>query len=137
MRKKQHVNRFCNFRRQKSYHERCREGSKISRTDHRNAVHVECRNETDTINNRGNWNHLRIIQTETAIFQILHRLEKSLSHKEIALGAFLDIEGAFDNTSFIAITKPARECGLQETCCWWVRSMLNAHSYTLPSRAAV
>ena len=32
-----------------------------------------------------------------------------MSHKEIALGAFLDIEGAFDNTSFNAITTAARE----------------------------
>jgi hypothetical protein len=43
--------------------ERSREGSKTSRPDHRNAVHVEGRNKTDTINNRGSWNHLRIIQT--------------------------------------------------------------------------
>jgi hypothetical protein len=38
--------------------------------------------------------------TETALFQVIHRLEKSLNHKEIALGAFMDIEGAFNNTSF-------------------------------------
>jgi hypothetical protein len=29
----------------------------------------------------------------------VHRLEKFLKHKEIALGVFLDIERAFDNTS--------------------------------------
>ena len=40
------------------------------------------------------------------------------------MGAFLDIEGAFDNTSFNAITTAARERGLEETCCRWVRSML-------------
>ena len=38
------------------------------------------------------------MSTETALFQVVHRLEKSLKHKEIALGAFLDIAGAFDNT---------------------------------------
>jgi len=38
-----------------------------------------------------------------------------LNHREIALGAFLDIEGEFDNTSFNAIIKAARERGL-ETC---------------------
>ena len=63
------------------------------------------------------------MSTETALFQAVHRLEKSLNHKEIALGAFLDIEGAFDNTSFSAITA-ARERRLEETCCRWVRSML-------------
>jgi hypothetical protein len=40
--------------------------------------------------------------------------------------AFLDIEGAFDNTSFNAIITAARERGLEETCCRWVRSMLES-----------
>jgi hypothetical protein len=30
-----------------------------------------------------------------------------MAHKEIAIGAFLDIEGAFDRTSFAVITKAA------------------------------
>jgi hypothetical protein len=66
------------------------------------------------------------MSAEAALFQVVHRLEKSLSNKEIALGAFLDIEGSFDNTSFNAITTAARERGLVETCCRWVRSMLES-----------
>jgi hypothetical protein len=66
------------------------------------------------------------MSTETALFQVVNRLEKSLSHKEIALGAFLDNEGAFDNTSFNAITMAARQRGLEETCCRWVSSMLES-----------
>jgi hypothetical protein len=66
------------------------------------------------------------MSTETALFQFVHRLEKSLSHKEIALGAFLDTEAAFDNISFNAITTAARERGLVETCCRWVGSMLES-----------
>jgi retron-type reverse transcriptase len=42
------------------------------------------------------------------------------------LGSFLDIEGASDNTSFNAISTTARERGLEETCCKWVRSMLQS-----------
>ena len=42
------------------------------------------------------------------------------------LGAFLDYAGAFDNTSFNTITMAAKECGLEETCCRWVRSMLES-----------
>jgi hypothetical protein len=64
------------------------------------------------------------MSTGTALFQVVSRLEKSLRNKENALGAFLDIEGAFDNTSFNAITTAARERGLEETCCRWIRSML-------------
>ena len=61
---------------------------------------------------------------DTALYQVVHRLEKCLEHKEIALGAFLDIEGAFDNTSFNAIITAARKRGLEETCYGWIRSML-------------
>jgi hypothetical protein len=66
------------------------------------------------------------MSTETALFQIIHRLEKSLNHKEIALGAFMDIERAFDNTSFQAITTVARERGIEETSCRWISSMLES-----------
>ena len=47
-----------------------------------------------------------------------------MNHKERALGSFLDIEGAFDNTSFNAITTAARERGLEETCCRRMGSIL-------------
>jgi hypothetical protein len=62
------------------------------------------------------------MSTETALFQFFHRLEISLNHREIALGAFLDIEGTFDNTSFHAIATAPRERGL-ETCYRWVRAL--------------
>jgi hypothetical protein len=53
------------------------------------------------------------MSTETALFQVVHRLEKSLKHKEVSLGAFLDIEGAFDNTSFNAMVGAVRGHGLE------------------------
>jgi retron-type reverse transcriptase len=40
------------------------------------------------------------------------------------LGAFLDIERAFDNISFKTIITTARERGLEETCCRWIEFML-------------
>jgi hypothetical protein len=43
------------------------------------------------------------LSTETALFHVVHRLEKSVKHKEVVLSAFLDIEGAFDNTSFVSV----------------------------------
>jgi len=64
------------------------------------------------------------MSTETALFQVVQRLEKYLEHKEIALGAFLDIEVAFENTSFKTIIMAARERGLEETCCRWIEFML-------------
>jgi hypothetical protein len=66
------------------------------------------------------------MSTETALFKGTHRREKSLNHKEIALGAIIDIEGAFNNTSFNAIAMAAREWGVEETCCRWISSMLES-----------
>ena len=37
---------------------------------------------------------------ETALHQLVVQVEKALDQQEIALGVFLDIEGAFDNTSY-------------------------------------
>ena len=36
--------------------------------------------------------------TESALHQLVGRIEKALDAKEYALGIFFDIEGAFDNT---------------------------------------
>ena len=66
------------------------------------------------------------MSTDTALYQVVHRLEKCLEQKEITLGAFLDIEGAFDNTSCNAIITAVRECGLEETCCRCIGSMLES-----------
>jgi hypothetical protein len=64
------------------------------------------------------------VSTETALFQVTHRLENSLNHNEITLGAFIVIEGAFDNTSFHAISTAVRERGVEETYRRWTSSML-------------
>ena len=42
------------------------------------------------------------------------------------MGAFLDIEGAFDNTSFKTIITAVKEHGLEETCCGWIEFMLES-----------
>jgi len=74
-----------------------------------------------------NWFAYRAgMSTETALFQVVNRLEKSLNQREIAMGAFLEIEGAFNSTSFHAIIMATRECGLEETCCRWVGSTLES-----------
>ena len=53
------------------------------------------------------------MSTDTALYQVVQRLEKSLEHKEIVLSAFLYIVGAFDNTFFDAIIMAANERGLE------------------------
>jgi hypothetical protein len=81
--------------------------------------------------------HRAGMSMETALFQVVHRLEKCLEHKEIALGAFLDIEGAFDNTSFNAISRPLGSVDLRKPVAGGSGPCLKAGSYTLPLWVAV
>jgi hypothetical protein len=55
---------------------------------------------------------------------LVSRIEKSLNNEEIALGAFLDIEGASDNASFESMILAASNLGVDNTCCRWLRAML-------------
>jgi hypothetical protein len=47
--------------------------------------------------------------TETALHQLVTRIEKTLDAKGIALGAFLDIEEAFYNTSYLLLSVQLNE----------------------------
>jgi hypothetical protein len=42
----------------------------------------------------------------------LTRIENAIEHNDIALGAFLDTEGAFDRTSFGTIKQAAERNGI-------------------------
>jgi hypothetical protein len=50
--------------------------------------------------------------TETALHNVVTYIESAIEHKDIALGAFLDIEGAFDRTSFDIIKQAAEKHGI-------------------------
>jgi hypothetical protein len=63
--------------------------------------------------------------TETALYQLVTRIEKTLDTKGIALGAFLDIEGTFDNTSYLSIIRSAQRKGINDTLCRWIDATLN------------
>jgi hypothetical protein len=46
--------------------------------------------------------------SETTLHNVVTRIEYATEHKDIALGAFLDIEGAFDRTKFDIIKQAAQ-----------------------------
>jgi hypothetical protein len=46
------------------------------------------------------------------------RIENAIEHKNIALGAFLDIEGAFDRTPFDTIKQTAERHAIEPAVCW-------------------
>jgi hypothetical protein len=62
--------------------------------------------------------------TETALHNVVTRVESATEYKDIALGAFLDTEGAFDRTSFDMIEQAAWKHDRQPEICRWIRAML-------------
>jgi hypothetical protein len=66
--------------------------------------------------------------TEMTIHNVATGIESAIEHKEIALAAFLDIEGASDRTSFAVITQAAERHGTESTICRWICSMLESRN---------
>jgi hypothetical protein len=57
-------------------------------------------------------------------------IESTIEHKDISLGAFLDIEGHFDRTSFYIIKQVAVKHGIGPAICRWISAMLESRSIT-------
>jgi hypothetical protein len=67
---------------------------------------------------------------ETALHQLIVGVEKALDQQEIALGAFLDIEGAFNNIHYDTMCDALVRHGREHTIVRWIR-------VTLEGRVAV
>lgn len=67
---------------------------------------------------------------ETALHNLVHEIEQTLNKKEATLCVFLDVEGAFDNTSFDAICEAAREFRVDGTIIDWMHFMLRTRTIT-------
>jgi len=61
---------------------------------------------------------------ETALHQLMVRVEKALDQQEIASGVFLDIEGALNNTSYDTTCDALVRHGSKYTIVWWIRATL-------------
>jgi hypothetical protein len=67
---------------------------------------------------------------ETALHQLVVRVEKALDQQEIALGVFLDIEGAFNNTSYDSMCTALTRHGVDPTIVRWIRGTLEGRLAT-------
>jgi hypothetical protein len=66
--------------------------------------------------------------TEAALHDLVQKIEGSLNQKEFALGVFLDIDGAFDNSSFGSMDAVSGEHGVVLTLRRWIDAMLRCRS---------
>ena len=55
--------------------------------------------------NKKQYGFLKGRSTETALHKLVNKIKKAIINSGMALGTFLDIEGAFDNVSFSAIER--------------------------------
>jgi hypothetical protein len=72
--------------------------------------------------------YLKGKSTETALHDLVYKIDGSLAQKEFALGVFLDNEGAFDNTSFESMDDAANDHGVCSTINRWIDFMLRSRS---------
>lgn len=61
---------------------------------------------------------------EMALHQLMVRVEKALDQQERALGIFLDIEGAFNNTSYDSMCAALAKHGVDHTIIQWITATL-------------
>lgn len=66
--------------------------------------------------------------TDTALHQMTHKIESMLKDGRVALGCFMDVEGAFDNTEFGVITKAARDREVDSLAIRWIVKMLSGRT---------
>jgi hypothetical protein len=62
------------------------------------------------------------------LHSVLIRIENAAEYMEITLGAFLDIEGTFDKTTYGAIVKGAKWHGFEPNICRGINFMLENRS---------
>ncbi len=69
--------------------------------------------------------------TEVALSQVADRIEKAIYNNKIALAAFLDIEGAFDNLDTNAAVKAMKEHGIDKIIIGWYEHYLRNRMSTV------
>jgi hypothetical protein len=63
--------------------------------------------------------------TEVTLDYVITHVEEAVENTKVILGAFLDIEGALEYTSFDIITKAAKQYGHGRMTSQWISSMLD------------
>jgi hypothetical protein len=52
-----------------------------------------------------------------------YKIERALGDGLVALGAYLDSEGAYDDTMFVSVCRAAEEHGLEHNVVRWIHAM--------------
>ena len=69
--------------------------------------------------------------TETALHKVVRCIEKRIAKKGFVLGTFLDIEGAFDNVSFKAISETIHNSPVDKSTAGWIVNMVSNRNISI------
>jgi len=69
--------------------------------------------------------------TESALHQLVGRIERALDAREYALGVFFDIQGAFDNTTCTSIKQALDEWKVHRSVRDWIIAMIKHRTVTV------
>ena len=70
------------------------------------------------------------LSTETALHDVVLRVERTLSRGQYAMGCFLDIQGAFDSVLVESIKTALLKRGIDRTTSRWLTTMLQSRAAT-------
>ena len=62
--------------------------------------------------------------TDMALNNLVKNIASTLQNREIAVAAFLDIEGAFNNTLPYSLHEASMSKGIEPVTCNWIKAML-------------
>ena len=87
-------------------------------------------NMTDSLSKK-QFGFKRGTSTETVLHKIAHTIERRIAKKGYVLGTFLDIEGAFDNVSFKAISDAINSSPVDKSTAGWIINMVKYRHLTV------
>ena len=93
--------------------------------------HMEVDLKIQTKLNKKQYGFVKGSSTETALHKLVNKIENAILNQGMALGTFLDIEGAFDNITFNAIERALTKKCESSTVNNWIMSMIKDRCITV------
>ncbi|MEC9321195.1 MAG: reverse transcriptase domain-containing protein [Chloroflexota bacterium] len=98
--------------------------------------HMEANLDMETVLHKNQFGFRKGLSTEAALHTIVNKIENQILKGEFALGTFLDIEGAFDNVSFKAISRALDKYCPSTTVNNWINTLIKSRSTTVELNGA-
>ena len=85
----------------------------------------------DSLLNKNQFGFRKGTSTETALHKVVNKIEQTIIKGDMALGTFLDIEGAFDNVTFDAIERALNNKSTSTKVNGWIMKMIKSRYLTV------